>query len=158
MSAKVPHRFTAIALAAGLLGACQDRGLNEQDMAGSGANLANEAISQSGFAKMDSDGDGSLTAKEHASAAAGMFAAMDGDENGSVTAAEMDAAQSAIGGSSGMSSADKIKVVDTNNDGMLSRKEHVDGSAAMFAKMDGDSDGALTQIEFDAGHKAMMEH
>jgi Ca2+-binding EF-hand superfamily protein len=58
---------------------------------------------------------------------------------------------------SDMSSADKIKVIDTNGDGVLSAEEHATGSRSMFEKMDADKDGALTKAEFDAGHAAMMK-
>jgi hypothetical protein len=58
---------------------------------------------------------------------------------------------------SDMSSADKIKAIDTNADGMLSADEHATGSKAMFEKMDADKDGTLTKAEFDAGHAAMLK-
>ena len=110
---------------------------------------------KTGFKALDTNSDGTLTSEEHSTSAAAMFDTMDGDKDGTVTAAEMDAAQHALGGSTAMSSADKIKAVDTNKDGQLSRQEHVDGSRSMFAKMDSDANGTLSQSEFEAGHKAI---
>jgi Ca2+-binding EF-hand superfamily protein len=87
---------------------------------------------------------------------------MDADHDGKVTAAEMDAAQKAMPTSSSespnkMTSADKIKVVDSNRDGILSADEHEAGSRRMFEKMDKDRDGTLTAAEISAGHKTMMK-
>ena len=85
-----------------------------------------------------------------------MFEAMDANHDGKVTADEMTAAQPKVGSKSGMSSADKIKAIDTNGDGVLSAEEHVAGSTMMFEKMDKNRDGQLTKGEFTAGHKQLM--
>jgi Ca2+-binding EF-hand superfamily protein len=120
---------------------------------------ASSALSE--FASMDANKDGKVTADEHSAAAKKMFDAMDANKDGKVTAAEMTAAQPKVTGKkatkSDMSSADKIKVIDTNGDGVLSAEEHATGSRSMFEKMDSDKDGALTKAEFDAGHAAMMK-
>jgi Ca2+-binding EF-hand superfamily protein len=55
-----------------------------------------------------------------------------------------------------MSSADKIKAIDTNGDGELSAEEHASGSRTMFATMDTNADGTLDMGEVRAGHDAMM--
>ena len=55
-----------------------------------------------------------------------------------------------------MSSADKIKTIDTDADGTLSRDEHAAGSQSMFTPMDADHDGALTTAEMQAGHDSMI--
>ena len=90
-----------------------------------------------------------------------MFAAMDANRDGKVTAAEMTAAHRRVTGSkaskSDMSAADKIKVVDTDGDGILTADEHAAGSRAMFEKMDTDKDGFLTRDELAAGHASMMK-
>lgn len=105
---------------------------------------------------MDSDGDGRVTAAEHDAGASTMFTRMDADGNGSVTAAEMEAAKGAAGHDmDNMSSADKIKMIDGNNDGMISSNEHVTGAKAMFEKMDTDSNGSLSASEMQAGHASM---
>jgi hypothetical protein len=112
------------------------------------------------FKAMDLDGDGRLTPAEHAAGARRMFVAMDANGDGKVTAAEMDAAQEKItgrkAGPSDMSSADKIKVVDADGDGILTADEHATASSAMFEKMDADKDGFVSKAEFAAGHAKML--
>lgn len=114
------------------------------------------------FKAMDTDGDGKVSAAEHEAGARRMFEIMDADRDGKVTAREMTAAQGKISGKGQppkgeLSSADKIKVVDTNGDGVLSAAEHAAGSQAMFRKMDTDGDGFLSREEFDAGHAALLK-
>jgi Ca2+-binding EF-hand superfamily protein len=55
-----------------------------------------------------------------------------------------------------MSSAEKIKVIDTDGDGKLTAEEHAAGSRQMFSKMDTDGDGKLTAQEMKTGHEKMM--
>jgi Ca2+-binding EF-hand superfamily protein len=111
---------------------------------------------------MDTDKDGKISAVEHGSGAKAMFDAMDADKNAFVTAQEMDAAHKGRGGADGkasagkMSSAEKIAVVDTNEDGKLSATEHAAGARRMFATMDENQDGALTKAELEAGHRTML--
>jgi hypothetical protein len=84
---------------------------------------------------------------------------MDADGDGRVTAAEMDASHGAMSGGSGsarMSSVEKIEVIDTDKDGVLTASEHASGSRERFAKMDGDGDGSLTPAELEAGHQKLM--
>jgi hypothetical protein len=52
--------------------------------------------------------------------------------------------------------AAKIKVIDTNGDGVLAAEEHAAGSRSMFAAMDTDKDGALSEAELSAGHAKML--
>lgn len=105
------------------------------------------------FAMMDSDGDGQVSAAEHAAGAKRMFTDMDSDMDGQVSAAEMDAVRAhAAGAKPALSSADKIKKVDTDGDGRLSASEHAAGSEKMFKAADANQDGALTAAELQAGH------
>ncbi len=120
---------------------------------------------------MDADGDGKVSADEHATAARKMFTMMDGNRDDKVTADEMTAAQDKMHAGKdtnkdtnkdkkkgkAMSSADKIKVVDSDGDGVLTAEEHAAGSKMMFGKMDTDKDGFLTAAELDAGHARMMK-
>ncbi len=111
---------------------------------------------------MDSNGDGVVTSLEHSAGARKMFEAMDANHDGNVTAAEMDARHEAKMKDgktvkTGMSSADKIKTIDTNGDGQLSAAEHEAGSQKKFAEMDTNKDGNLSQAEFTAGHESMAK-
>jgi Ca2+-binding EF-hand superfamily protein len=113
------------------------------------------------FIKMDANKDGKISADEHATGAKKMFDTMDRNKDGKVTAAEMDAAHRRITGTkttkSDMTAAEKIKVIDTNLDGVLTAEEHAAGSRAMFEKMDTDQDGFLTKNELAAGHARMLK-
>lgn len=153
-------RVMALCLTLGLLGGCQPpAGQASAPPSSQSAPERRDAQASgpaSGFAAMDADGDGVLAPAEHASAAGRMFRQMDADQNGEVTPAEMELAQPRVGGGSPLSAADKIKVIDLNGDGRLSKVEHAEGSRTMFAKMDVNADGALSRGEFEAGHKAML--
>jgi len=55
-----------------------------------------------------------------------------------------------------MTAAEKIKMLDTNADGVLTADEHAAGAKSMFEKMDTDHDGYLTKAEMKAGHEKFM--
>jgi Ca2+-binding EF-hand superfamily protein len=120
------------------------------------------ATSEEQFKMMDANKDGKVSPTEHANGAKEMFNSMDANRDGKVTADEMDAVQpkakpgesrSAPGKLHGMSSVDKIKVVDANKDGVLTGDEHSEGSRNMFKELDTDSDGSLSLAELRAGHE-----
>lgn len=109
---------------------------------------------------MDSNGDGKLSPEEHAAGARRIFEMMDVDKNGLVTAAEMDASRAKTGKKPApgeLSSAEKIKTIDTNGDGVLSAEEHAAGSKAIFDSMDTNKDGFVTLVELALGHQRMMK-
>jgi Ca2+-binding EF-hand superfamily protein len=112
------------------------------------------------FKQMDTNGDGKISADEHAAHVKKMFQEMDANHDGKVTAEEMTAAHEKITGKKAgpgeMSAADKIRTMDTNGDGALSEDEYTAGAKKMFDQIDTDHDGYLTPAEFEAGHKAMM--
>jgi Ca2+-binding EF-hand superfamily protein len=115
------------------------------------------------FKKADANGDKKVSAAEHATCAKDMFATMDANQDGKVTAVEMEAAHSELSGGEKdrhhMSAEKKIKVVDSNGDGILTAEEHTAAAKSMFTKMDTDRDGFLTKDELAAGHDKMMrEH
>ena len=111
------------------------------------------------FESMDTDGDGRISPDEHAAAASRMFEKMDANGDGKVTAAET-AAHLRLTGKKAekgeMSAVDKIKMMDTNADGVLSADEYAAGAQSMFEKMDTDHDGYLTRAEVKAGHEKYM--
>ena len=49
-----------------------------------------------------------------------------------------------------MSAAEKIRKLDADSDGALTRAEYAAGSQKMFSKMDADGDGNLTASEMHA--------
>ena len=113
------------------------------------------------FQMMDANGDGKISPAEHAAGAMMMFQKMDANGDGKVTPAEMDAFHDKMTAGKKakpmeMSSAEKIKAMDTNNDGVLSSEEHAAGAKMMFDKMDTDKDGYLTKAELEAGHAKLM--
>jgi len=112
------------------------------------------------FQMMDSDGDGKISRDEHSAGAKKMFETMDADKDGKVTAKEMEAAHRQVTGTeakkSDMSAADKIKMIDTNGDGVISSEEHAAGAEKMFDAMDTNKDGFLSKDEMAAGHAKMM--
>jgi hypothetical protein len=126
----------------------------------SAADQAGGDAADAQFTAMDLDGDGRLTPNEHAAGARRMFVEMDANGDGKVTGAEMDAAQERVtgrkAGPSDMSSADKIKVVDADGDGILTADEHATASRTMFEKMDTNKDGFVSKAEFAAGHAKML--
>src|SRR3546814_8586382 len=78
--------------------------------------------------KLDTNGDGMISAQEHDAGATAMFQEADADGNGSVTATEMEAAHAAKGGEHGKSSAEMIQKMDTDGDGAVSASEHAAGA------------------------------
>jgi hypothetical protein len=112
------------------------------------------------FAAMDTNGDGKVSRQEHAAGARKMFEVMDADGDGTVTAAEMDAAKPRITGRQPapgeLTSAEKIKVVDQDQNGALTRAEHAAASRNMFEKMDVNRDESLSAEEMAAGHATML--
>jgi Ca2+-binding EF-hand superfamily protein len=88
-----------------------------------------------------------------------MFLKMDTDHDGTLTEGEMQIAEKTVSPTKNTrtkSAADKIEVIDTNQDGSLSAEEHADGARGMFMAMDADRDGQLTIAEIQAGHAKML--
>ncbi len=137
-----------------------------------------------GFAKMDANKDGKVTAEDRKAAGqarvAERFKALDADGNGSVTLAEMQAAhdkrmadrgqKEARGGKDGKEHMAhhgkrgfghkhgfgmKGGKVDANGDGVITIEEFRTPALAWFDKADADRNGVLTAAEREAAHKAM---
>ena len=112
------------------------------------------------FESMDENDDGKISPDEHFAAASQMFDKMDTNTDGQVTAAEMTAAHQRITGKKAqkteLTAAEKIKVLDTDGDGVLTSEEHAAGARSMFDKMDTDKDGYLSKAEFKGGHDKLL--
>ena len=112
------------------------------------------------FEAMDDNDDGKISPDEHFAAASRMFEKMDSNSDGKVTAAEMTAAHPRVTGKkaqkSDMTAAEKIKMLDTDGDGVLTSEEHAAGARSMFDKMDADKDGYLTKAELKTGHAKFL--
>lgn len=104
---------------------------------------------------MDSNKDGRISEAEHAAGAQTMFAKMDTNQDKQVTAAEMDVFIPKPARKK-LSAAQKIAVIDQNNDGILSAEEHFQGSKYMFNRMDTNHDHYLSRTEVVAGHKMRL--
>jgi Ca2+-binding EF-hand superfamily protein len=115
---------------------------------------------ESRFVSMDTNHDGKVSMEEHAAAANKMFDKMDYNKDGRVTASEMEAAHKAITGHKAekgeMTAAEKIKLLDTNGDGVLTEEEYRIGTKEIFEKMDTNGDGFLTMAEAKAGAEKYM--
>jgi Ca2+-binding EF-hand superfamily protein len=123
------------------------------------------------FRTMDSNGDGMISAAEHAAGVQKMFEQMDADHDGNVTAAEMDAGHAKMmdrdDDMHGMKAGEKAKTDkamaghDMSGHGMSGHGMGHDGmmmsSADKIAKMDSNGDGMLSAAEHDAGAAAMFK-
>jgi Ca2+-binding EF-hand superfamily protein len=113
---------------------------------------------------MDKDGDGKITAAEHADGAKMMFSKMDANKDGQVTAAEMDAMHDTMkdkghatartdGGPNEQKMADKKAYDDTGTGKSMPKMM---SSEQKIAKMDTNNDGKLSAAEHAAGAKQMF--
>jgi hypothetical protein len=110
---------------------------------------------------MDTNGDGMVSASEHADFAKAQFQAMDTDHNGQVTVAEMDAwRKTQFKGKAPAnlqpSSVTLIKSLDTNTDGMVSAEEYATAAEKDFNAMDTNHDGQLTADEMRIAHDTQV--
>ena len=133
--------------------------LNRYVLAAMAGSLALSGTALAGdVAKLDTDKDGKVTAAEYTASAKTSFDKLDANADGKVTATEMDAAYTTskpgVGAAKTPSSADRIKTLDTDQDGSLSASEHEAGSRSMFEQLDADKDGSLSDVEIKAAHEA----
>jgi len=120
------------------------------------------ADSDAMFQAMDANGDGKISPDEHATAAGRMFEQMDANGDGKVTVTEMAVSHQKMTGrkpeKGDVTAVEKIKMMDTNGDNVLSVEEYAAGSHYIFEAMDTDHDGYVTKAELKAGHQKFLHH
>lgn len=102
---------------------------------------------------MDGDGDGRVSAAEHAAAAKRMFTGMDRDGDGRVTVEEMAAARGKL--SDQLTDTEQaLRKVDGNGDGVLDGDEHSKSTRVQFDLVDRDHNGYMSAQELQATDRA----
>lgn len=110
------------------------------------------------FKRMDTDGNGKVTALENAAFAETMFKQSDTNYDGQVSAAECDSAQAAHGNKvSQKASARHLQMVDTDGSGQISLSENAAFAQSEFTRADKNGDGVLSEDEVEAQYKAMKK-
>ena len=99
-----------------------------------------------GFAEIDTDGNGEISAEELAALGAARFAALDTDGNGTLSEAELiaEGLERAAARAAAM-----IERHDVNGDGELSADELPDRATHAFKRLDRDDSGTITAEEFE---------
>ncbi|SFP03392.1 EF-hand domain-containing protein [Tranquillimonas alkanivorans] len=114
------------------------------------------------FTRLDTDGDGTVTAADLEARAAERFAAADADGNGTLDAAELVAWREAREQERRIAWAEqRVARLDTDGDGVLSPEELPgagEGPVRMLRMMDADWDGAVSADEFAAAHERIAAH
>ncbi|MFZ5609285.1 MAG: EF-hand domain-containing protein [Pseudomonadota bacterium] len=155
MMKKTPLLILTAALA---LGAAQAAYAHEQKGEGG----------ESGWSRMDQDGDGAISRQEFASRHEEKFARADANKDGKVTAEErtamreemqkrMEERRKKMHEHMQERMQDRMAEVDTNKDGVISKAEHKAYVDKKFAEMDKNGDGKLTREEMRAGMKMMHD-
>jgi Ca2+-binding EF-hand superfamily protein len=110
------------------------------------------------FKRMDTDGNGKVTAAENAAFAETMFKQADTNYDGQVSAAECDSAQASHGNKVDQkASARHLQIVDTDHSGQISASENAAFAKSEFARADKNGDGVLSEDEVEAQYKAMKK-
>lgn len=108
---------------------------------------------------MDTNGDGMISASEHAAGAQAKFERMDADRDGQLTAAEMEGAHAGKGmAGKRMDASGMMGKMDGDADGRISASEHATAAQSMFDEADTNDDGNLSQEEWKAHHEMKMDH
>ena len=114
------------------------------------------------FAYIDSNDDGRVSSGEHEVYARQLFDEMDAEpDDDRLTLKEILANETKfvrhvfttgnLLGPAELSTTEKARRLDRNQDGLVSQTEHADGAAALFQQLDLNRNGELSPEEFDAG-------
>jgi Ca2+-binding EF-hand superfamily protein len=112
------------------------------------------------FKRMDADGNGQVTAVEHAQFAENKFKQSDTNYDGQVSAAECNAAEAAYHKKNKVdekATAAHIRLVDTDGNGQISTSENATFARNAFAKADKNGDQLLSEDEVEDAHKEMKK-
>ncbi|WP_299308933.1 EF-hand domain-containing protein [uncultured Croceicoccus sp.] len=101
------------------------------------------------FDGLDADGNGFISSAEYAQGWSRTFEAMDSDGDGTLTVEELDAARTAIGRLSTLSSERLIELADQDNTGTLTLAEYVGAANTNFQRRDLDGDGHISREEWE---------
>ena len=126
----------ALALGSVLIGTCAAQGMPR--------------TSEERFARLDLDGNGTVSEDEYESSVRQIFSDLDTDKNNRVSNAELTAASQPQG--EGMySPADRIRFMDMNTDGELTEEELERGAERAFQRLDTNTDEMLDLGELKSG-------
>jgi len=112
------------------------------------------------FKRMDTDGNGKVTAVEHAQFSENQFKQTDTNYDGQVSAAECEAADAAYHKKDKVdakATAAHIRQVDTDGNGQISSTEAAAFARSAFAKADKNGDQVLSEDEVEQAHKEMKK-
>ncbi len=118
-----------------------------------------------GFAQLDTNGDGAVSAEEFQASRQARFKAIDTNGDGALSADEMNAARAKVMQDRGKGkpkdrAARMIEYLDQNGDGLLSAEELAArrDPDRMFDRVDTNNDGSVSKEEFAAAREKFAEH
>jgi len=110
------------------------------------------------FHRMDLNGDKKVTTTENLQFAETMFKQSDADHDGKVSAAECESASARDNKKvDKQETVTHMRLVDTDGDGQISSSENLAFAKNAFTRGDKNSDGVLTEGEFEEAHQAMKK-
>jgi Ca2+-binding EF-hand superfamily protein len=110
------------------------------------------------FHRMDLNGDKKVTTAENLQFAEAMFQQSDADRDGKVSVAECESSSAKDGKEvDKQATVTHMRLVDTDGDGQINKVENAAFAKNAFTRGDKNSDGVLTEGEFEEAHQAMKK-